>query len=69
MWAGGIARRSGLEGISLVKHSACAVLVAAALSVGVVVPAYGQTPAQTTETPTQTTTTPTHTTPTQTTPK
>jgi hypothetical protein len=50
-------------------HSACAVLVAAALSASVVLPAYGQTPIQTTTTTqTQTTTTPTETTPTQTTP-
>jgi hypothetical protein len=57
--------------------SACAVLLAAALSASAVVPAYGQTqtgttetPAQTTTTPTQTTTTPTQTTttPTETTP-
>jgi hypothetical protein len=54
---------SGSKGSLSMTHSASAVLVAAALSASVVVPAFGQTPAQTTETtPTQTTTAPTQTT-------
>ena len=54
---------SGSKGFLAMTDSALAVLVAAALSLSIVVPAYGQT----TETPAQTTT-PTETTPTETTP-
>src|SRR5215207_8807852 len=57
---------SGPKGSLSMTHAACAVLVAAALSVSVGVPAYGQTPTQTT-TPTETTPTQT-TTPTETAP-
>jgi hypothetical protein len=59
-----MARRRGSKGYLSMTHSACAVLVAAALSASVAVPAYGQTVTE----PTQTTTTPTETTPTETTP-
>jgi hypothetical protein len=59
----GLPVASGSKGSLSMTHSASAVLVAAALSASVVVPAFGQTPTQTTETsPTQTTTTPTQTT-------
>jgi len=60
----------GSKGFLSMTDSAIAVVLAAALSACVVVPAYGQTPTQTTETPTQTTQTPaqtTTTTPTETT--